>query len=213
MKRRRKGRAVNGWLVIDKPSGLTSTQVVGRVRRALDARKAGHGGTLDPLATGLLPIALGEATKTVSYVMEGAKRYRFTLRWGQATDTDDAEGKVIEESPHRPTPAEVEAVLPLFQGWIDQVPPVYSAIKVDGQRASLFIRDGQVVDVQASVDAPSPLLALKQLIDWEQGTFEFRSGAVDRADSLTVPVQALLMELARGQDEEARRRRGPQDGD
>ena len=99
---RSRGAAVNGWLVIDKPLGLTSTQVVGRVRRILKPRKIGHGGTLDPLASGLLPIALGEATKTVSYVMDGRKSYRFTLRWGQATETDDAEGAVIEEHPHRP---------------------------------------------------------------------------------------------------------------
>ncbi|MDH3921137.1 MAG: tRNA pseudouridine(55) synthase TruB, partial [Rhodospirillales bacterium] len=97
MTRKRRGKTVNGWIVIDKPAGLTSTQVVGRVRRTLDAKKAGHGGTLDPLATGLLPIALGEATKTVAYVMDGMKTYRFTLRWGQATSTDDAEGEVIEE--------------------------------------------------------------------------------------------------------------------
>jgi len=126
---------VNGWLVIDKPLGLTSTQVVGRVRRILRPRKVGHGGTLDPLASGLLPIALGEATKTVSYVMDGRKSYRFTLRWGQATETDDAEGKVIEEHPHRPDAAEIRGVLAQFTGEIEQIPPLYSAIKVGGKRA------------------------------------------------------------------------------
>ena len=130
-----KATAVNGWLVIDKPLGLTSTQVVGRVRRVLRPRKLGHGGTLDPLATGLLPIAMGEATKTVSYVMDGPKSYRFTLRWGQATETDDAEGAVIEESEERPDTAAIEAVLPRFRGEIEQIPPLYSAIKVGGRRA------------------------------------------------------------------------------
>lgn len=149
MKRRKQGRAVNGWLVVDKPAGLTSAQVVSRVRRALDARKAGHGGTLDPLATGILPIALGEATKTVSYVMDGSKGYRFTLRWGQATNTDDAEGKVTEESRHRPAPEEIEAVLPRFQGEIDQVPPAFSAIKINGQRAYDLARAGQTPVLEA----------------------------------------------------------------
>jgi tRNA pseudouridine55 synthase len=135
MARRRKGRPINGWVVIDKPSGLTSTQVVGRVRRVFQAKKIGHGGTLDPLATGLLPIAMGEATKTVSYVMDGDKRYRFTLRWGQATATDDSEGEVVSVSARRPTAAEIRAALPRFLGAIEQVPPDYSAIKVAGRRA------------------------------------------------------------------------------
>ena len=135
MARRRKGQDVHGWVVLDKPHGITSTQAVGRVRRVFDPKKIGHGGTLDPLATGLLPIAMGEATKTVSYVMEGTKSYRFTLRWGQATETDDAEGEVTETSDVRPGQEEVAAVLPGFIGIIEQIPPKYSAIKIDGQRA------------------------------------------------------------------------------
>ena len=135
MARNRKGQPVHGWVVVDKPLGLTSTQVVGRVRRVFDARKVGHGGTLDPLATGLLPIAMGEATKTVPYVLAGHKAYRFTLRWGQGTATDDAEGAVVAVSERRPAEAEVRAVLPRFQGVIDQVPPHYSAIKIAGRRA------------------------------------------------------------------------------
>lgn len=135
MTRRRKGRNVSGWVVIDKPSGLTSTQVVGRVRRVFDPVKIGHGGTLDPLATGLLPVAMGEATKTVSYVMGGLKTYRFTLRWGQATATDDAEGEIIEHSDHLPSDREIRAALPRFVGRIEQVPPTFSAIKVAGKRA------------------------------------------------------------------------------
>ena len=149
MGRNRKGQPVNGWVVVDKPLGLTSTQVVGRVRRVFDARKVGHGGTLDPLATGLLPIAMGEATKTVPYVMEGEKAYRFTLRWGQATATDDTEGAVIAVSDRRPAEAEIRAVLPRFQGVIDQVPPNYSAIKVGGQRAYDRARAQEVFELDS----------------------------------------------------------------
>ncbi len=148
MARRRKGQAVSGWLIIDKPAGMTSTDVVNRTRRLLDAQKAGHGGTLDPLATGVLPIAFGEATKTVSYVMEGDKTYRFTVRWGQATDTDDREGKIVAESAKRPTRAEIEGVLPRFEGEIEQVPPAFSAIKVAGERAYDLAREGTAVQLQ-----------------------------------------------------------------
>jgi tRNA pseudouridine55 synthase len=149
MGRSRKGQPVNGWIVVDKPLGLTSTQVVGRVRRVFDARKVGHGGTLDPLATGLLPIAMGEATKTVPYVMAGDKTYRFTLRWGQATTTDDTEGAVTAVSDRRPAAAEIRAVLARFQGVIDQVPPHYSAIKVGGQRAYDRARAHEVFELES----------------------------------------------------------------
>jgi len=141
MARRRKGLAVNGWLIFDKPQGMTSTQAVARVKRLYNASKAGHAGTLDPLATGVLPIALGEATKTVPFVMEGSKGYRFTVRFGVETDTDDAEGKMVASSDKRPTRAEIEAKLPDFTGEIDQVPPRYSALKVDGARAYDLARD------------------------------------------------------------------------
>jgi tRNA pseudouridine55 synthase len=133
--RKRRGRVVNGWLIVDKPSGMTSTTVVNRVKRLYGAAKAGHGGTLDPLATGLLPIAFGEATKTVPYVMDGLKTYRFTLRLGQRTETDDAEGDVVEESDVRPSEENIRAALPQFIGNIQQTPPIYSAIKVNGERA------------------------------------------------------------------------------
>ena len=133
--RKRRGRVVNGWLIVDKPSGMTSTTVVNRVKRLYDAAKAGHSGTLDPLATGLLPIAFGEATKTVPYVMDGLKTYRFTLRLGQRTETDDAEGDVVEESDVRPSEEDIRAALPQFIGNIQQTPPIYSAIKVNGERA------------------------------------------------------------------------------
>jgi tRNA pseudouridine55 synthase len=149
MARRRKGQPINGWVILDKPLGMTSTQAVGAVRRLFDANKAGHGGTLDPLATGLLPIALGEATKTVSYVMDGRKIYRFTACWGEARSTDDAEGPVTARSDRRPTAAEIEAVLPRFQGEISQVPPAFSAIKVEGERAYDLARAGETVDLAA----------------------------------------------------------------
>ncbi len=151
MARRRRGQPVHGWVVIDKPVGMTSTQVVGRVRRIFDAQKLGHGGTLDPLATGLLPVALGEATKTVPYVMESGKSYRFTLRWGQATATDDREGEVIEESARRPTEPEILAALPAFFGEIEQVPPDFSAVKVAGRRAYDLARARETLNLRPRV--------------------------------------------------------------
>lgn len=153
MSRRQRGRPVNGWLVIDKPGGMTSTAVVNKVRWLYDARKAGHGGTLDPLATGLLPIAFGEATKTVSHVMDGAKSYNFTLRWGAETDSDDAEGDIVCESTLRPDPAAVEQALSRFIGRIEQTPPKYSAIKIDGVRAYDLARaDKEVVMKSREID-------------------------------------------------------------
>ncbi len=149
MARKRKGRPIHGWLIIDKPLEVTSTQVVGRVRRALDAQKIGHGGTLDPLATGVLPLALGEATKTVSYAMDGRKTYRFQVRWGQATSTDDGEGEVIKSSDLRPGKAEIEAALPAFLGTIQQIPPRFSAIKLQGERAYDLARDNQDFELAA----------------------------------------------------------------
>ena len=149
MGRRKKGARVHGWVVIDKPKGMTSTQVVGAVRRVFDAQKAGHAGTLDPMATGVLAVALGEATKTVPYAMDAEKIYRFTAHWGEARDTDDAEGKVTGTSDKRPTKAEIEAALPRFTGSLTQVPPAYSAIKVDGERAYDLAREGEEVTLEA----------------------------------------------------------------
>ncbi len=149
MSRKRRGRPVNGWLVIDKPGGMTSTAVVNKVKWLYDARKAGHGGTLDPMATGLLPIAFGEATKTVAHVMDSPKSYCFTLRWGIETDTDDAEGDPIEESASRPRRAAVEEALSRFTGRIEQIPPKYSAIKIDGARAYDLARADKPVDLKA----------------------------------------------------------------
>lgn len=147
MGRKRRGQPVHGWVLLDKPYGMTSTAAVAAVRRVFDANKAGHGGTLDPLATGLLPIALGEATKTVAFVMVGEKSYRFTLRWGEARSTDDAEGKVTATSAKRPSRAEIAAALPRFIGEIDQVPPAFSAIRVEGERAYDLARAGAVVEL------------------------------------------------------------------
>ena len=149
MARRKKGNPVNGWIVLDKPVGMTSTQAVGRIRWLYHAQKAGHAGTLDPLATGILPIALGEATKTVPYAVDGQKAYRFTVRWGIETDTDDAEGRTIAESDKRPTRAEVEPALARFVGEVMQVPPRFSAIKVDGERAYDLARAGEIVELEA----------------------------------------------------------------
>lgn len=149
MARRRKGRDISGWLVVDKPAGLTSSAVVNKVRWAFDARKAGHAGTLDPEATGVLAVALGEATKTVPYITDALKAYRFTVRWGAATNTDDAEGEVIETSDLRPDEAQIKAALPAFLGDIQQIPPAYSAVKVDGVRAYKLARDGDTPELAA----------------------------------------------------------------
>ncbi len=149
MGRRKKGRDVHGWLVVDKPAGVSSNAVVNKVRWAIDARKAGHAGTLDPEATGVLAVALGEATKTVPYITDALKAYVFTVRLGQATNTDDTEGEVIAESDTRPTDDEIQAALGQFTGQIMQVPPQFSAVKIDGERAYKRARDGEEVEIAA----------------------------------------------------------------
>ncbi|MEM1288742.1 MAG: tRNA pseudouridine(55) synthase TruB [Pseudomonadota bacterium] len=148
MGRRKKGRDISGWLILDKPQGMTSTHAVARVRRLFGAKKAGHAGTLDPLATGLLPIALGEATKTISYAMESKKEYVFSIGWGIETTTDDTEGEPTNRSDHRPSEADILSQLPNFTGTIMQVPPNYSAKKIDGERAYDLARDGEVIELQ-----------------------------------------------------------------
>ena len=173
--KRPRGLPLDGWLIIDKPPGMTSTDVVNRVRRGFDAQKAGHGGTLDPLATGVLPIAFGAATKTVPYVMDGTKLYRFTLRLGDARDTDDADGRTVALSEIRPSNAEIVAALPRFLGDILQIPPVYSAIKVAGERAYDMAREGR-----APVLEPRPARVDRfELIDRpdaDTAVFEVQSG-------------------------------------
>ncbi len=188
-RRRRGGKPVHGWMVIDKPSGVSSNAVVVKARRATGAAKVGHGGTLDPLATGLLPLAFGEATKTVSYVMDGPKVYRFTVRWGEARSTDDAEGEVTETSPVRPGRQDIEAALTQFIGEIEQVPPVFSAIKVDGKRAYALARADQAVELQ-----PRPItiidLRLIDMPDADHATLQATSGK-------GAYMRALARDLAR----------------
>ncbi|MCB8875062.1 tRNA pseudouridine(55) synthase TruB [Acidisoma silvae] len=175
MKRRQRGRPLDGWLILDKPEGPTSTDMVNKLKRLFDAQKAGHGGTLDPLATGLLPIAFGAATKTVPYVMDGTKRYQFTLRFGESRDTDDAQGAVTGTSDVRPDNAAIEAALPAFRGLIMQVPPIYSAIKVAGERAYDMAREGR-----APVLEPRPAqidrFELIDRPDADTAVFEVESG-------------------------------------
>ena len=149
MGRKRKGRAVSGWLVVDKPAGITSTAVVNKVRWAFGAAKAGHAGTLDPAATGVLAVALGEATKTVPYITDALKCYRFMVRLGQSTTTDDAEGAVLAQSDLRPTEQQIADALAAFRGQIEQVPPQFSAVKVDGERAYDIARAGEEMDLAA----------------------------------------------------------------
>ena len=174
-RRKPRGRPLDGWLIIDKPAGLTSTDVVNRVRRGFDAQKAGHGGTLDPLATGVLPIAFGAATKTVPYVMDGTKLYRFTLRFGEARDTDDADGQVVATAAVRPTDGAILAALPAFRGEIQQIPPAFSAVKVAGERAYDMAREGR-----APVLEPRPARVDRfDLIarpDLDTAEFEVQSG-------------------------------------
>jgi tRNA pseudouridine55 synthase len=173
--RKPRGRALDGWLIVDKPAGMTSTDVVNRVRRWFDAQKAGHGGTLDPLATGLLPVAFGAATKTVPYIMDGTKLYRFTLRWGESRDSDDADGAITGTTEVRPTDAQIEAALPALRGDIMQVPPVFSAIKVAGERAYDMAREGRAPVLEAR-PARVDRFELVEHIDADHSVFEVQSG-------------------------------------
>ena len=140
---------VDGWVILDKPIGMTSTHAVSRLKRIFNGKKAGHAGTLDPLASGILPVAFGEATKTVPYVQDGEKAYRFEVTWGIETDSDDSDGAVTQTSDARPDAAAIEALLPSFIGTIMQAPPAFSAIKINGERAYDLARDGQIVDIAA----------------------------------------------------------------
>jgi tRNA pseudouridine55 synthase len=188
-RRKPKGRPLDGWLIIDKPPGMTSTDVVNRVKRIFDAQKAGHGGTLDPLATGVLPIAFGAATKTVPYVMDGTKLYRFTLKLGDARDTDDADGDIIGTSAVRPTDDQIRAALPAFRGDIMQVPPVFSAIKVAGERAYDMAREGRPPVLEAR-PARVDRFELIERPDADTAVFEVASGK-------GVYMRSLARDLAR----------------
>jgi len=148
-RRNKKGDKVDGWVNLDKPLGMTSTQAVGKIRRIMNGQKVGHAGTLDPLASGVLPIALGEATKTIPYIQDAFKTYEFTVTWGEQRSTDDAEGDVIASSDVRPARADIEAALPAYIGDIEQVPPKFSAIKIDGQRAYDLARNGEDIEMKS----------------------------------------------------------------
>ena len=175
MGRKRRGKAIHGWIIIDKPGGLSSNAVVGRVRRLTGAAKVGHAGTLDPMATGVLPMALGEATKIVSYLMDGAKAYRFTVRWGEQRNTDDAEGEVVATSDARPAKEQILAVLGNFIGDIEQVPPVFSAIKIEGKRAYALARADQAPEMKPRTIHIEDLKLLS-VVDADHAEFEAVSG-------------------------------------
>ena len=188
---RRDKRDIHGWIVLDKPIGMTSTQAVAAVKRLFSAKRAGHAGTLDPLASGGLPIALGEATKTVPFVMDGRKRYRFMVRWGEERDTDDTEGRLVRASDNRPTPQAIRTLLPQFTGLIEQTPPRYSAIKVKGQRAYDLARDGEVVEL-----APRPVeihqLTLVEQIDTNLSVFDAECGKGTYVRALARDIGRIL---------------------
>ncbi len=175
MPRRKKGNPVSGWVIIDKPIGKTSAQVVNDVRRALNAQKAGHAGTLDPLASGVLPIALGEATKTISFAMDSLKNYQFDISWGEERDTLDSEGRIVAESNLRPTEEQIITALPSFLGYIDQIPPIFSAIKVNGRRSYDLARNQENFKLESrKVFVESFSLINKK--DDDSATFRVTSG-------------------------------------
>ncbi|HVI52433.1 MAG TPA: tRNA pseudouridine(55) synthase TruB [Candidatus Sulfotelmatobacter sp.] len=174
MGRKRTGKPINGWIAIDKPLEMTSTAVVTKVRRLTGAAKVGHGGTLDPLATGILPIAMGEATKTVAYVMDGAKTYRWRVTWGESRSTDDAEGEVTATSDVRPATEQILAALPAFTGDIEQVPPAYSAVKIDGRRAYDLARKDQQVELKSRIVRIDSFRLVEATPDWAE--FEVGTG-------------------------------------
>jgi tRNA pseudouridine55 synthase len=173
-KPRRERLKVDGWIVLDKPVGVTSTHALSIVKRLYKADKAGHAGTLDPLASGILPLAFGEATKTVPYVMDGEKAYRFTVTWGVETNTDDSEGEMVNSAAERPTQAQIEAILPRFVGVILQTPPQFSALKVQGERAYDLARDGEVVKLEPREVEITALRLMEQTED--TATFEAECG-------------------------------------
>ncbi len=182
MSRKRSDRAVvDGWVALDKPVGLTSTQAVSRLKRIYNAQKAGHAGTLDPLASGILPVAFGEATKTVPFVQDGEKAYRFTVQWGVETNTDDSDGRMTRESAVRPERAAIDALLPQFTGEILQTPPQFSAIKIAGERAYDIAREGQQVDLKPRAVRIDSLTLIEASCDDATFVMECGKGAYVRA--------------------------------
>jgi tRNA pseudouridine55 synthase len=189
--RKRDKRDVHGWVVLDKPIGMTSTHAVSVIKRLFSAKRCGHAGTLDPLASGALPIALGEATKTVPFIMDGRKFYRFTVRWGEERDTDDAEGRVAAESDRRPTADAIRTLLPSFIGTIQQVPPRFSAIKIAGERAYDLARDGESVELAAR-PVEINRLELIETPDPDHAIFEAECGKVTYVRSLARDIGRSL---------------------
>ncbi|MEO0327686.1 MAG: tRNA pseudouridine(55) synthase TruB [Pseudomonadota bacterium] len=172
--RKKKGRPISGWVILDKPVGIGSTQCVGKIKWLYQAAKAGHAGTLDPLASGMLPLALGEATRTVPYVMDGSKTYRFTVSWGIETGTDDLEGEAMATSQNRPSKQDVLAILADYTGEINQVPPKYSAVKIDGERAYKLAREGEHVEIKPRTVTIESLTLISHEAD--HSVFETRCG-------------------------------------
>lgn len=187
----RAGKPIHGWLIIDKPAGLTSAAVIGIVRRLTKAAKAGHGGTLDPMATGVLPVALGEATKTMAYVMDGSKTYVFTVRWGEKRNTDDCDGEITATSDVRPAAEAIAEVLPGFSGLIEQIPPDFSAVKVGGRRAYALARSDEAVTLQPR-EAFIEEIALVDQPDADHAVFRVRSGKGVYMRSLARDIAAAL---------------------
>ena len=190
---RREKRDVHGWIVLDKPVGMTSTQAVGAIKRLFSCKRAGHAGTLDPLASGCLPIALGEATKTVPFVMDGRKVYRFTVRWGEERDTDDADGRVVATATRAPGPrARSRRCCRRFTGTIAQVPPQYSAIKIEGERAYDLARDGETVDLAGPAGRDPPASSWSNLPDADHADFEAECGKGTYVRSLARDIGRVL---------------------
>lgn len=202
MGRKRNGKPVHGWLVINKPQGITSTGVVNKAKKILNAAKVGHGGTLDPMATGVLPLAFGEATKTVAHVMDGIKEYRFTVRWGESRDTDDAEGTVTAVSEKRPERDEIVSVLDQFIGEVRQVPPNYSAVKVEGRRAYDLARSNQPMQLDARTISINKF-ELLEMPDQDHAVFRVVAGkgaymrALARDIALALRTQGHVSQLRR----------------
>jgi len=189
MGRKRRGQPIHGWLILDKPAAMTSARAVARVLRITDAAKGGHGGTLDPMATGVLPVALGEATKTTAYAMGSAKEYQFTIRWGEARDTDDGDGAVVETSAVRPEADAIGAALGAFIGRVTQVPPAYAAIKIGGERAYDLAREGRPATMPPR-EVVIESLDLTEIVDRDHAAFVMRCGK-------GTYVRALARDLAR----------------
>ncbi len=190
-KPKREKHDVHGWIVLDKPVGMTSTHAVAVIKRLFTAKRAGHAGTLDPLASGCLPIALGDATKTVPFVMDGRKAYSFTVRWGEERDTDDAEGRVVATSDVRPAAETIAAALPAFVGAIEQVPPRYSAIKIEGERAYDIARDGEEFELKPRT-VNIERLALEAMVDADHSAFRAECGKGTYVRALARDLGRLL---------------------